>query len=134
MSVAQIGEFSFIIASVGVAGGAIDPLLYSMAIAVSAITTLLTPWLIRAAPATAAWVDRKLPRSIQTFAALYSSWIERLGSHRSEAETAPIRRAIRWLTVDAHCGNCHNYRRVRGNGADHRLAHRAGNCPKRTCD
>ncbi len=100
MSVAQIGEFSFIIASVGVASGAISPLLYSMAIAVSAITTLLTPWLIRAAPATAAWVDRKLPRSIQTFAALYSSWIERLGSHRTEAEVAPIRRAIRWLAVD----------------------------------
>ncbi|HEY2759269.1 MAG TPA: cation:proton antiporter, partial [Pirellulales bacterium] len=100
MSVAQIGEFSFIIASVGVAGGSIDPLLYSMAIAVSAITTLLTPWLIRAAPATAEWVDRKLPRSIQTFAALYSSWIERLGAHRTEAEVAPIRRAIRWLAVD----------------------------------
>ncbi len=100
MSVAQIGEFSFIIASLGVASGAINPLLYSMAIAVSAITTLLTPWLIRAAPMTAAWVDRKLPRSIQTFAALYSSWIERLGSHRTEAEVAPIRRAIRWLAAD----------------------------------
>jgi monovalent cation:H+ antiporter-2, CPA2 family len=101
MSVAQIGEFSFIIASVGVAAGAIDPLLYSMAIAVSASTTLLTPWLIRAAPTTAAWIDRKLPHSIQTFAALYTSWIERLGSRRTEAEVAPIRRAIRWLTVDA---------------------------------
>ena len=50
MSLAQIGEFSFIIAGVGVSTGAIDPLLYSMAIAVSGITTLLTPWLIRAAP------------------------------------------------------------------------------------
>ena len=50
MSLAQIGEFSFIIAGVGLATGATDRLLYSMAVAVSAITTLLTPWLIRAAP------------------------------------------------------------------------------------
>lgn len=101
MSVAQIGEFSFIIASVGVAAGVLDPLLYSMAIAVSAITTLLTPWLIRAAPVTAAWIDRKLPHSIQTFATLYTSWIERLRSRKAETEIAPIRRAIRWLTIDA---------------------------------
>ncbi|HEX3600637.1 MAG TPA: cation:proton antiporter [Lacipirellulaceae bacterium] len=99
MSVAQIGEFSFIIAGVGVASKAIDPLLYSMAIAVSAITTLLTPWLIRAAPSMAAWVDRTLPRPLQTFAALYSSWIEQLSARRG-GETAPVRRAIRWLVID----------------------------------
>jgi CPA2 family monovalent cation:H+ antiporter-2 len=101
MSVAQIGEFSFIIAGVGVSTGAIDPLLYSMAIAVSGITTLLTPWLIRAAPATAAYIDRKLPRSMQTFAALYSSWIEQLSSGANQGEVAPVRRASRWLFVDA---------------------------------
>ena len=49
MSLAQIGEFSFIIAGVGIATGATDNLLYSIAVAVSGITTLLTPWLIRAA-------------------------------------------------------------------------------------
>ncbi|HEX5471293.1 MAG TPA: cation:proton antiporter, partial [Lacipirellulaceae bacterium] len=43
MSLAQIGEFSFIIAGVGVATGAVSQLLYSTAVAVSGITTLLTP-------------------------------------------------------------------------------------------
>jgi CPA2 family monovalent cation:H+ antiporter-2 len=61
MTLAQIGEFSFIIAGVGIATRATDNLLYSVAVAVSGITTLLTPWLIRAAQPTAAWVDRKLP-------------------------------------------------------------------------
>ena len=101
MSLAQIGEFSFIIAGVGVATGATDDLLYSIAVAVSGITTLLTPWLIRAAEPTAAWVDRKLPRSLQTFAALYGSWLEqserwtgrrRNGSHSRRDPLADRRR------------------------------------------
>lgn len=101
MSLAQIGEFSFIIAGVGIATGATDNLLYSVAVAVSGITTLLTPWLIRAAAPTAAWVDRKLPRSLQTFAALYGSWIESLASGTASQERSRLRRLVRWLVVDA---------------------------------
>ncbi|MEX2306171.1 MAG: cation:proton antiporter [Pirellulales bacterium] len=101
MSLAQIGEFSFIIAAVGVSTGATDRLLYSIAVAVSGITTLLTPWLIRAAGPVAAGVDRKLPRRLQTFAALYASWLEQLGTRSTDTETGRFRRAIRWLIVDA---------------------------------
>jgi CPA2 family monovalent cation:H+ antiporter-2 len=43
MSLAQIGEFSFIIAGVGLAAGATRGFLYPVAVAVSAITTLFTP-------------------------------------------------------------------------------------------
>ena len=101
MSLAQIGEFSFIIAGVGLATGATDRLLYSMAVAVSAITTLLTPWLIRISPAVAAWIDRKLPRSLQTFSALYASWLEKLGTAPADNQRARLRASIRWLIVDA---------------------------------
>jgi CPA2 family monovalent cation:H+ antiporter-2 len=106
MSLAQIGEFSFIIAGVGLALSQDDEkqryeLLYSIAVAVSGITTLLTPWLIRAAPTTAAWVDRKLPRSLQTFVALYASWMEQLRSRPGASQPGPIRRAARWIIVDA---------------------------------
>jgi CPA2 family monovalent cation:H+ antiporter-2 len=101
MSLAQIGEFSFIIAGVGVALGATDKLLYSIAVAVSGITTLLTPWLIQAAQPTAAWVDRKLPRSMQTFAALYASWMEQLRSRPADGQAGRFRRAIRWIVMDA---------------------------------
>jgi CPA2 family monovalent cation:H+ antiporter-2 len=101
MSLAQIGEFSFIIAGVGMARGVTDNLLYSIAVAVSGITTLLTPWLIRAAQPTAAWVDKKSPRALQTFGALYSSWLEQLRSGSADGQTNRIRRSIRWLVVDA---------------------------------
>lgn len=101
MSLAQIGEFSFIIAGVGLATGATDDLLYSIAIAVSGLTTLLTPWLIRAAQPTAALVDKKLPRPLQTFAALYGTWLEQLRTGPSTEATSRVRRLVRWLSVDA---------------------------------
>ncbi len=106
MSLAQIGEFSFIIAGVGVTlatdeGRPTYQLLYSIAVAVSGITTLLTPWLIRAAEPTAATVDRKLPRSLQTFVALYATWLEKLRASSADEHTSRIRQLVRWLLVDA---------------------------------
>jgi len=90
MSLGQIGEFSFIIAGLGLTSGATRDFLYPVAIAVSAITTLTTPWLIRSAEPAAAYVDRKLPRPLQTYVALYGSWVERL-------RAAPRERGARWV-------------------------------------
>lgn len=102
MSLAQIGEFSFIIAGVGLATGATSSSLYPIMVAVSAITTLTTPWLIRSAGTVAAAIDRNLPRSLQTFVALYGSWIEStLARPESSAEKARLRRVVRGLILDA---------------------------------
>ena len=60
MSLAQIGEFSFIIAGVGLSLGAVGTFLYPVAVAVSALTTLITPWLIRASGPAASFVDGRL--------------------------------------------------------------------------
>ena len=102
MSLAQIGEFSFIIAALGLSLRATGTFLYPVAVAVSAVTTLLTPWLIRASGPVANWVDRKLPRPLQTFAALYGSWLEELRSApRRNTATANVRRLLRLLVIDA---------------------------------
>ena len=102
MSLAQIGEFSFIIAGLGLAVGATRDFLYPVAVSVSAATALTTPWLIRGSGATAAWVDRRLPRPLQMFAALYGSWIEGLRSApQLPTRGARIRRLIRLLADDA---------------------------------
>jgi monovalent cation:H+ antiporter-2, CPA2 family len=100
MSLAQIGEFSFIIAAVGLATGATRGFLYPVAVAVSAITTLTTPWLIRAAGPAAEFVDRRLPPPLQTFASLYGSWIERLRSSPAPGARAGTRRLVRLLVLD----------------------------------
>jgi CPA2 family monovalent cation:H+ antiporter-2 len=101
MSLAQIGEFSFIIAAVGLAAGATRDFLYPVAVTVSAITTLTTPWLIRGAGPAAMWVDRKLPRPLQTTAALYGSWIERIQSAPPQAGRSRVRGLVRVLVIDA---------------------------------
>jgi CPA2 family monovalent cation:H+ antiporter-2 len=102
MSLAQIGEFSFIIAGAGLASGAAAPALYPIIVAVSAITTLLTPWLIRAAGPVAAVVDRSLPRPLQTFATLYTTWFESIRERPgTSAEQARLWRLVRGLAVDA---------------------------------
>jgi CPA2 family monovalent cation:H+ antiporter-2 len=102
MSLAQIGEFSFIIAALGTSLGATGRFLYPIAVAVSAITTLTTPWLIRASDPVAAYLDRKLPHSLQTVVALYGSWLEQLRTSGSrETIGARARHIVRALLVDA---------------------------------
>jgi len=60
-SMAQIGEFSFIIASLGLSLGVISQFIYPVVVAVSVITTFLTPYMIRAAKPCYALLEWRLP-------------------------------------------------------------------------
>ena len=60
-SMAQIGEFSFIIASLGLSLGVISDFLYPVVVAVSVITTFLTPYMIRAAIPAYNALEHRLP-------------------------------------------------------------------------
>ena len=101
LSMGQIGEFSFIIAGVGLSLGVTGNFLYPEAVAVSALTTLLTPFLIRAAGRVGTAIDRRLPHTLQTYATLYSAWVQGLRA-TPEHRTAwsRIRRLVRWLLLD----------------------------------
>jgi CPA2 family monovalent cation:H+ antiporter-2 len=101
MSLAQIGEFSFILAGLGLASGVLPPAFYPVVVAVSALTALTTPWLIRIAGPVAAAVDRNLPRPLQTFATLHGTWIERLRERPETSEgRARLHRTLRGLAID----------------------------------
>lgn len=84
MGLAQIGEFSFIIASLGMtlktAEG--EPVtsgfIYPITVAVSAITTLLTPYLIRMSDSAVAHFDRAAPRPLLQAMEAYSLWVGEL--------------------------------------------------------
>jgi CPA2 family monovalent cation:H+ antiporter-2 len=95
----QIGEFSFIIAAIGIAGNVVDPSLLPIIVVVSALTALTTPVLVRRSVDIAAWLDAKLPRRLQTVAALYQSWFESIRAARASGHTR-LRRAVRALIVD----------------------------------
>ena len=63
-SMAQIGEFSFIIASLGLSLGVISNFLYPVVVAVSVITTFLTPYMIRLAQPTYQVLEKHLPERL----------------------------------------------------------------------
>ena len=69
-SLAQLGEFGFIIAGVGVSLGVMRDFIYPVIIAVSVITTFTTPYMIKLAAPTHAWLLRVLP----------DKWIARLAA------------------------------------------------------
>ncbi|MEZ4398633.1 MAG: cation:proton antiporter [Kofleriaceae bacterium] len=98
MTMAQIGELSFVAASIGVTSGALPARWYAVAVAVSAVTTALTPPMARLGPRVAAGLEARLPRRLATFAALYGSWIERARS--GPRDVGPLRRSTRRLAID----------------------------------
>ena len=87
MSQAQIGEFSFIIATLGLTLNVTSNFLYPIAVAVSALTTFTTPYMIRAAGPFYTWVDKSLP----------AKWRKNLNRYSTAAQT--ISTATDWQIV-----------------------------------
>ena len=96
MSLAQIGEFSFIIAGAGLKTGAARDFLYTLAVAVSAATTFLTPYMIRVSIPLAEFVTARMPRPLKVLEALYDSWLERI---RNSGQSAREAVSIAWPTA-----------------------------------
>ncbi len=94
MGLSQIGEFSFIIASLGVTLKVTSDFLYPIAVAVSAITTLLTPYLIKSADGAVGWFDRVAPKPLADSLDLYTRWVGQLGSQRHRSVVSKL--AWRW--------------------------------------
>ena len=72
-SLAQIGEFAFIIAGLGLSLNVTDQYLYPIVVAVSVITTFFTPYMIRLAEPAYKWAERIIPENWKQFLERYSS-------------------------------------------------------------
>ena len=81
LALPQIGEFSFIIATLGMSLGVIDSNIYPIIVSVSVITTFFTPYFIKASDPICAWAERGAPQWL-------SQWIGRYSeqSTRNESE------------------------------------------------
>jgi CPA2 family monovalent cation:H+ antiporter-2 len=102
LSVAQIGEFSFILIAVGASLGVVPRTFMAATVAVSVVTAFLASWLARRADAIVEWVDRSLPHRVQMVASLYGSWVEALQTASAQRTPwAQVRRSARWLALDA---------------------------------
>ena len=98
MSLAQTGEFSFIIVGIGVAGDVVPQRLYTVAVGVAVLSAFWTPFLVRRSEALARMVEHRLPQRVQTFAPLYGSWIASLGQL---GRGSPLRRIALVYLADA---------------------------------
>ncbi len=78
MSLSQIGEFSFIIASLGLSLGVTSGFLYPIAVAVSVITTFTTPYMMRFSDPVYALLDKKLPERWKQLITQYAAGTQKI--------------------------------------------------------
>lgn len=79
MGLAQIGEFSFIIAGLGLSYGVTSDFIYPIAVAVSAITTFTTPYTIRNADRMVRLFDRHASPALNRSMEAYTQWVGSIG-------------------------------------------------------
>jgi len=84
MSLSQIGEFSFIIATLGMSMNVTSSFLYPIVVAVSAITTFTTPFMVKMAVPFSEILERKLPRK----------WVKNIARYSTNAQA--IRSVSTW--------------------------------------
>jgi CPA2 family monovalent cation:H+ antiporter-2 len=87
MSMAQIGEFAFIVAALGLSLGVISDYLFPVAVGASAITTFTTPYMIKYSDNIYNLMEKVLPRS----------WINALNNYSSSSQT--LQSESRWKRV-----------------------------------
>lgn len=84
MSLSQIGEFSFIIATLGMTLNVTSDFLYPIVVAVSAITTFTTPFMVKFSTPLSIYLEKKLPRR----------WVKKI--ERYSANTEAIKSVSTW--------------------------------------
>ncbi|MBP4141842.1 cation:proton antiporter [Flavobacterium sp. I-SCBP12n] len=87
MSLSQIGEFSFIIATLGMSLKVTSDFLYPIVVAVSAVTTFTTPFMIKFSTPFSEYLEKKLPRR----------WIKRIERYSANAQS--IKLVTNWQIV-----------------------------------
>ena len=87
MSLSQIGEFSFIIATLGMSMNVTSSFLYPIVVAVSAITTFTTPFMVKSAVPFSEYLERKLPKK----------WVKKIARYSTNAQA--IRSVSTWQIV-----------------------------------
>ncbi len=78
LSVTPLGEFSFIIAQLGVTAGAVPKRFQALAVGVSLLTTLIGPQLTRRSETISGWIVARQPRWLSDWEDYYHRWLERL--------------------------------------------------------
>ncbi|MFV8442558.1 cation:proton antiporter [Flavobacterium sp. LB2P44] len=87
MSLSQIGEFSFIIATLGMTLNVTSEFLYPIVVAVSAVTAFTTPFMVKFATPFSEYLEKKLPRK----------WTKKIERYSANAQS--IKLVTNWQIV-----------------------------------
>jgi len=102
LCMAQVGEFSFIIAGLGVASGATRADFIPLAVGVATLTAFVSPLLIAHADRIAGLVERNLPARFAVFARQYSGWVVSIRAQSlDETRWGSVRRTALVVSLDA---------------------------------
>lgn len=96
MGLAQIGEFSFIIAALGLSLKVTSDFVYPIAVAVSALTTLLTPYLIKSSDGFVRIFDRFAPKPLSGSLEAYTRWVGSMSASRGNNMAARVLTKLGW--------------------------------------
>lgn len=99
LSLAQIGELSFVIATIGATSGVTRPSLLAIAVGVACVTTMTMSLYVGGSEVFSTWVANRLPKPVATFESFYEAWLGRLRARQDTLWTR-IRRPAFVLIAD----------------------------------
>lgn len=94
VSMAQIGEFSFVIATLGLSLGVVSDFIYPVAVAVSVLCMAISPYLVRSADGLVNGMRRIAPSPVRLLVTSYSGWLENLRPVNENAVIAAMLRRL----------------------------------------
>lgn len=92
LALGQIGEFAFILATIGTAARVVGPELQPILVTVAVLTAFTTPVAVRVSDRVVRFLDHHLPTRLRTLLTLYEAWLERA---RESPTTSPARRTLK---------------------------------------
>lgn len=96
LGMAQIGEFSFVIATLGLSLGVISKFIYPIAVAVSVVCMAVSPYLTRSADGLTRGLSWVTPHWVRLLATSYSGWLKSLQPVNENAAIAAMFRRLLW--------------------------------------
>lgn len=99
LGMAQVCEFAFIIATLGLSMGAVSPATYQVAVGVALVTMVANPFLLRRADALADWLSAAVPAPVRGSMDLYLEGVHRMRARYTDnAVRRTVRRSV-WVIV-----------------------------------
>ena len=101
LTLAQPGEFSFVLVGIGAASGFLRPQFFAVAVGVCLLTALLGPTCFRHGEALAESLEQRLPARALWYLNAYQRWSEKLGRSTLAKGPSPVKVPLLFLLLDA---------------------------------